>query len=112
VKLLRGADAKDHNELATCASETMLQNNMSPFHVINDIAYPPRRRKRPCNSFCKLKVRDFSLGFTLILKNKITVEFNSGKKCFHNMSKCNTKGVFSFPEEELIDKLSSNNLRI
>jgi len=45
-------------------------------------------------------------------KNKITIEGNFGEKIFITCPKCNTKGVFSFPEEELMDKSSSNVIEI
>ena len=45
-------------------------------------------------------------------KNKITIEGNFGEKIFIICPKCNTKGVFSFPEEELMDKSLSNVIEI
>ena len=45
-------------------------------------------------------------------KNKITIEGNFGEKVFITCPKCNTKGVFSFPEEELMDKSLSNVIEI
>ena len=45
-------------------------------------------------------------------KNKITIEGNPGEKSFITCPKCNTKGVFSFPEEELLHKTPSNVIEI
>ena len=45
-------------------------------------------------------------------KNKITIEGNFGEKVFITCPKCNTKGVFSFPGEELMDKSPSNVIEI
>ena len=45
-------------------------------------------------------------------KNMITIEGNFGEKIFITCPKCNTKGVFSFPEEELMDKSHSNVIEI
>jgi len=45
-------------------------------------------------------------------KNKITIEGNPGEKVFITCQKCNTKGVFSFPEEELLHKTPSNVIEI
>jgi len=45
-------------------------------------------------------------------KNKITIEGKPGEKVFITCQKCNTKGVFSFPEEELLHKTPSNVIEI
>jgi len=45
-------------------------------------------------------------------KNKITIEGNFGEKIFITCPKCNTKGVFSFPKDELMDKSQSNVIEI
>ena len=45
-------------------------------------------------------------------KNKITVEGNSGDKVYITCPKCDTKGVFTFPEEELKHKTPSNVIEI
>ena len=37
-------------------------------------------------------------------KNKVTVQVNPGEKTYITCPKCNTKGVFTFPEEETIVK--------
>ena len=37
-------------------------------------------------------------------KNKVTVQVNPGEKTYITCTKCNTKGVFTFPEEETIVK--------
>jgi ABC-2 type transport system ATP-binding protein len=45
-------------------------------------------------------------------KNKITIEGNFGEKIYLTCPKCNTKGFFSFPKEEILDKTSTNVIEI
>ena len=45
-------------------------------------------------------------------KNQVTIQGNSGEKIYITCSKCNTKGVFTFPSEKPIKKTESGSFAI
>ena len=45
-------------------------------------------------------------------KNKVTVQANPGEKTYITCHKCNTKGVFTFPEEKTIVKTTDTSFAI